>query len=321
MKKSIFAAISVALLSAAVTFNVSARGLKLAHAMPLDHPVNKSLTWFADQVAHRTKLRVKVYPNATLGSEEASLQMLQNGTLAFAKVGGGLVSSFSEEYKVLSLPFLYKSEEDSKRVLRGPVGQEILASSEKDGFIGLAFLASGSRGFYSNTKIQTPADLKGLKIRVQNSPIDIETMKSLGASPVPISSTEVYSALQQGVVDGAENNIPTYYANRHYEVAKYYSEDNHSIIPDILAVSTEVWNRLSDKDKATIRDISKELLTVQDKYWDAYVNTSRKNITAAGGVIVKADVQAFQKRVQPVYDNFAKTNPQLAGLLKRLQNY
>ncbi|MEZ9708300.1 TRAP transporter substrate-binding protein [Vibrio breoganii] len=320
MKKSILA-ISVALLSTTVAFSASARNMKLSHAMPLDHPVHQSLTWFADEVTDRTKLRVRVYPNATLGSEEASLQMLQNGTLAFTKVGGGLVSSFSEQYNVLSLPFLYKDEDDSKRVLRGPVGQGILESSEKDGFIGLAYLASGSRGFYSNTKIQTPDDMKGLKIRVQNSPIDIDTMISLGASPVPISSTEVYSALQQGVVDGAENNIPTYFANRHYEVAKYYSEDHHSMIPDILAVSTEVWSRISEEDKQTIKQISVEVLDVQDKYWDEYVAQSRADIVSAGGEIVEADVQAFQDRVKPVYDKFVQNNPQLSELLTKLQNY
>ncbi|GEA50521.1 C4-dicarboxylate ABC transporter substrate-binding protein [Vibrio inusitatus NBRC 102082] len=320
MKKSFLVA-SIALLSTSLAFSAHARNLKLAHAMPLDHPVHKSMTWFADEITDRTKLRVRVYPNATLGSEEASLQMLQNGTLAFTKVGGGLVSSFSEQYNVLSLPFLYKDEDDSKRILRSEIGQGILESSENDGFIGLAFLASGSRGFYSNTKIQTPDDLKGLKIRVQNSPIDIDTMKSLGASPVPISSTEVYSALQQGVVDGAENNIPTYFANRHYEVARYYSEDHHSMIPDILAVSTEVWNRLSVEDQATIKQISVEVLDVQDKYWDEYVAQSRADIITAGGEIVEADVQAFQDRVQPVYQKFVQNNPQLANLLESMQNY
>lgn len=319
MKKTTLA-ISIALMS---TFSLSAQAkvLKLAHAMPLDHPVHKSLQWFADEVTDRTDHRVRVYPNLTLGKEEATLQMLQSGTLAFTKVGGGLTASFSDQYKVLSLPYLYNDEADSKRVLRGPVGQEILQSSAKDGFIGLAYLSSGSRGFYSNTKIEKPEDLKGLKIRVQNSPIDIDTMKYLGASPVPISSGEVYSALQQGVVDGAENNLPTYYSTRHYEVAKYYSLDHHSMIPDILAVSTEIWNSLSDNDRKVIGEIAIEALDVQDKYWDEYVEEARTQITLAGGEVVQADVKSFQQLVQPVYKKFASDNPQLTDLLNRLQAY
>ncbi|WP_261817659.1 TRAP transporter substrate-binding protein [Vibrio gallicus] len=318
MKKILLTLSAVALTA---SFGASAKLLKLAHAMPLDHPVNQSLTWFAKEVTKKTDLRVKVYPNATLGSEQSSLQMLQNGTLAFAKVGGGLTASFSQEYNVLSLPYLYKSEADSKRILRGPVGQGILASSEKDGFIGLAFLSSGSRGFYSNHKIEKASDIKGLKIRVQNSPIDIDTMKALQGSPVPISSTEVYSALQQGVVDGAENNIPTYFANRHYEVAKYYTEDHHTMIPDILAVSTEVWNGLSNKDQTTIREITQELLKVQDKYWDAYVDKARDEIIKNGGEIVKADIPSFQDKVKPVYEKFEKQNPDLKELLHSIQAY
>ncbi|MFA0086979.1 TRAP transporter substrate-binding protein [Vibrio sp. E150_011] len=320
MKKTILA-VAVTLISSTLAFNASARNMKLAHAMPLDHPVHQSLSWFAEEVTDRTKLRVRVYPNATLGREESTLQMLQNGTLAFTKVGGGLTASFSEQYSVLSLPYLYKDEDDSKRVLRGPVGQGILESSEKDGFIGLAYLSSGSRGFYSNHKIEKASDLKSLKVRVQNSPIDIDTMSSLGASAVPISSTEVYSALQQGVVDGAENNIPTYFANRHYEVAKYFALDHHTMIPDILAVSTEVWGRLSEEDRATILEISTEVLDVHDKYWDAYVDQATVEIEKNGGEIVPADVNSFKEQVQPVYEKFIKDNPKLASLLNDLQNY
>ena len=312
------ATLAIALSTSAIS--VSAQTIKLAHAMPLEHPVSKSLDWFAEQVTKRTNLRVKVYPNLTLGKEEATLQMVQNGTLAFTKVGGGLTASFSNEYKVLSLPYLYKTEEDSKKILNGPIGQGILQSSEKDGFIGLAFLFSGSRSFYSNKKIEKPADLQGLKIRVQNSPIDIDTMKALGASPVPISSGEVYSALQQGVVDGAENDIPTYFSTRHNEVAKYYSMDKHTSIPNVLAVSTEVWKSLSDENKKIIREISVEVLAVQDKLWDEYVDMAKVELIASGAEILTADVPAFQKSVKPVYDKFKQDNPELIPLLEQIQN-
>lgn len=313
-------AASLAIALSVPTFNATAQTLKLAHAMPLAHPVAKTLAWFADEVTNRTNLRVKVYPNLTLGKEEATLQMVQNGTLAFTKVGGGLTATFSNQYKVLSLPYLYKTVEESKRILGGEIGDEILQSSEKDGFIGLAFLSSGSRSFYSNTKIEKPADLKGLKIRVMSSPIDIDTMKALGASPVPISSGEVYSALQQGVVDGAENDIPTYFSTRHNEVAKYYSSDKHTSVPNVLAVSTEIWKTLSAKNQKIIRQVAKESLAVQDKYWDEYVAMAKVKLVESGAEILHADIPAFQRRVKPVYDKFKKENPSLVSLLEKIQN-
>ncbi|MDV7105263.1 TRAP transporter substrate-binding protein [Vibrio sp. TH_r3] len=307
------------ILMTAVSFNASAQRVKLGHAMPLDHPVHDSLTWFADQVSERTSLKVKVYPNLTLGKEEATLQMAQDGTLAFTKIGTGLASAFSPQYKTLALPYLYNSEADARRILGGPVGDEILQSSEKDGFIGLAFLVSGSRGFYTKEKVSGPEDVMGLKIRVQSSTIDIDTMKALGASPVPISSGEVYSAVQQGVVDGAENNIPTYYSTRLYEVAPYYALDQHSISPDLLVVSTEVWNGLSEEDQKIIRQIAKETLAVHYKYWDAYIEKAKQDIVKQGGEIVDVDVSAFKAKVSGVYDKFRKEYPDLVPTLDKLQ--
>ena len=320
LKQFTLGAATLAIVLSATTMNVSAKTLKLAHAMPLEHPVSKSLAWFADEVTKRSNLRVKVYPNLTLGKEEATLQMVQNGTLAFTKVGGGLTATFSNQYKVLSLPYLYKTVEESKKILSGPIGDGILESSEKDGFIGLAFLSSGSRSFYSNTKIEKPADLKGLKIRVQNSPIDIDTMKALGASPVPISSGEVYSALQQSVVDGAENDIPTYFSTRHNEVAKYYSSDKHTSIPNVLAVSTDIWKTLSPENQKIIKEVAKESLAVQDKFWDEYVDMAKVKLVESGAEILTADIPAFQKSVQPVYEKFKKDNPSLVSLLETIQN-
>jgi len=321
MKKTILT-VSAVILCSTLAFNASARSakMKLAHAMPLDHPVHNSLVWFAEQVSERTDVNVKVYPTAMLGGEEGTLQMLQSGTLAFTKVGSGLIASFSKQYSIFSLPYLYKDVEAYEKVINGPIGLGILESSENDGFIGLAALSSGARGFYSNHKIQKASDLKGLKIRVMNSPIDIDTMNTLGGSAVPISSTEVYSALQQGVVDGAENNIPTYFANRHYEVAKYYTLDHHTMTPDILAVSTEVWKKISPKDRNTIKTISVELQGVHKQFWDAYVEEAKGKIIQAGGEIVEADIASFQDKVKPVYAKFLKDNPELTDLLTKIQN-
>ncbi len=159
--------------------SVYAQTLKLAHALPTEHPVHQSLSWFADHVKDETKIRVKVYANGTLGNETSLLQMVQNGTVAFTKVSAAPLESFSKDYKII-LPYLYSSEQQYRDVLNGPIGDKILASSRDDGFVGLAFLDAGARSFYTDKAIKTPADLKGMKIRVQNSPLAIDIIKSLG---------------------------------------------------------------------------------------------------------------------------------------------
>ncbi|MEA9391033.1 TRAP transporter substrate-binding protein [Acerihabitans sp. TG2] len=311
--------VSVAFASA-MAFQAQAETLKLAHALPTEHPVHKSLTWFADQVSKDPSIRVKVYPNGTLGDETNLLQMVQNGTIAFTKVSAAPLSTFAPDYNVLSLPYLFKDKASYDKVLEGPIGDEILASSEKSGFIGLAFLDAGARNFYASKAIKEPADLQGMKIRVQSSPISIDTMKALGATAVPLPYGELYSALQQGVVDGAENNIPSYYSSRHYEVKKFYSYDMHTMVPDVLVVSTAVWNKFTDQQKATIRKIAKETVEQQKTNWNAYVEKSLVNLKKQHVTFVDSDIPAFQEAVKPVYAKFRQENPGLSSLLDQIQN-
>ncbi|MFM2480677.1 TRAP transporter substrate-binding protein [Celerinatantimonas sp. YJH-8] len=300
--------------------SASAATLKLAHALPTEHPVHASLTWFAQQVTKRAHLRVKVYPNGTLGNETGLLQMVQNGTIAFTKVSAAPLTAFSPDYKVLSLPYLYKDQKQYDQVLEGKIGQQILASSHDAGFVGLAFLDAGSRNFYTDKPIRTPADLKGLKIRVQNSAISIDTIKALGATPVPLPYGELYSALQQGVVDGAENNIPSYYSSRHYEVKKVFSYDRHTMVPDVLVVSASVWDGLTADQQKIIREVAKETVAVQRKNWNAYVDKSLKALKGYGVTFVNSDIPQFQAAVQSVYTKFRQENPDLVPLLDEIQH-
>ena len=306
-------------LTSAMAFQAHAATLKLAHALPTEHPVHKSLTWFAKEVTKETKIRVKVYPNGTLGDETNLLQMVQNGTIAFTKVSAAPLSTFAPDYNILSLPYLFKDKASYDKVLEGPIGDKILASSEKSGFIGLAFLDAGARSFYTDKPIKEPADLKGMKIRVQNSPISIDTMKALGATAVPLPYGELYSALQQGVVDGAENNIPSYYSSRHYEVKKFFSYDMHTMVPDVLVVSTSAWNSFTDEQKATIRNIAKETVEQQKNNWKAYVDKSLIDLKKQNVTFTDSDIPAFQEAVKPVYEKFKKENPDLADLLEEIQ--
>ena len=305
--------------SALVAVNVQAATLKLAHELPTEHPVHASLAWFAQQVKQRAHLRVKVYPNGTLGNETGLLQMVQNGTIAFTKVSAAPLTSFAPDYKLLSLPYLYKSDTQYHQVLDGPIGEKILASSKDSGFLGLAFLDAGSRSFYTSKPIRTPDDLKGLKIRVQNSSVSIDTIKALGGTPVPLPYGELYSAMQQGVVDGAENNIPSYFSSRHYEVEKVYSYDKHTMVPDVLVVSTSVWDSLTDEQRKVIREVAKETVKQQETNWNNYVEKSKKALTANHITFVQSDISKFQAAVKPVYDKFRKENPSLVGMLDDIQ--
>ncbi|SHO57189.1 TRAP transporter substrate-binding protein [Vibrio quintilis] len=315
----VFFACSIAT-AALLSGNVAqAATLKLAHALPTEHPVHSSLDWFAKQVKKRAGIRVKVYPNGTLGNETNLLQMVQNGTIAFTKVSAAPLTAFAPDYKLLSLPYLYKDRAQYDQVLQGPIGKKILASSHDSGFIGLAFLDAGARSFYTDKPIKTPSDLKGLKIRVQNSALSIDTIKALGGTPVPLPYGELYSALQQGVVDGAENNIPSYYSSRHYEVKKVYSYDKHTMVPDVLVVSTSTWDSLNDKQRKIIREVAAETVKVQDTNWSNYVDKSVKELKKYNVKFVDSDISKFQDAVKPVYEKFRKENPDLVGMLDQIQ--
>ncbi|MCE0495171.1 TRAP transporter substrate-binding protein [Vibrio salinus] len=300
--------------------NVYAATLKLSHALPTEHPVHQSLEWFAKHVKKEAKIRVKVYPNGTLGNESEGLQMVQNGTIAFTKASAATLNTFSPDYKLLSLPYLYKNRAQYEAVLNGPIGKQILASSRKAGFIGLAFLDAGSRSFYTSKPIKTPADLKGMKIRVQNSALSIDTIKALGGTPVPLPYGELYSAMQQGVVDGAENNIPSYYSSRHYEVKKVYSRDHHTMVPDVLVVSTSVWDSLTAAQRDAIQKVAQETVKVQEKNWKKYVEKATQDLKKHDVTFVDSDISKFQDAVKPVYDKFRADNPTLVPLLDQIQS-
>lgn len=319
MKKMFKATLLTSILASTLTINVQAATLKLAHALPTEHPVHASLDWFAKELKKEANLRVKVYPNGTLGDETNLLQMVQNGTIAFTKVSAAPLTTFAPDYNVLALPYLFKDRASYDKVLEGPIGDEILASSKDSGFIGLAFLDAGARSFYTDKPIKEPSDLQGLKIRVQNSPISIDTMKALGATAVPLPYGELYSALQQGVVDGAENNIPSYYSSRHYEVEKFYSYDMHTMVPDVLVVSTATWDGLTEEQQKAIRKVAKETVEKQKVNWKNYVDSSLVELKKYNITFTNSDIPAFQKAVEPVYDKFRQENPELVSLLERIQ--
>ena len=230
-----------ALLAAAVTslaFSAQAAvTLKLSHNQSKEIPVHKAMEAFADKVKEYTngEVKIRIYPNAQLGTQRESVELVQSGGLALAKSNAAELEAFEPLYSVFNQPYIFKNQDHFYDVLTSDIGEEILNASKDKGFIGITYYDAGSRSFYAGKAIKTPDDLKGMKIRVQPSPTAVKMVELLGANPTPIAFGELYTALQQGVVDGAENNESALVDNRHGEVSKFYSYDRHTMIPDVLS--------------------------------------------------------------------------------------
>jgi tripartite ATP-independent transporter DctP family solute receptor len=221
---------------------------------------------------------------------------------------------------VPTMPFLFRSVEHMRHVLDGPIGEEILKACEKQGYIGLAFYDSGSRSLYTVKKpVKSLADVKGMKIRVQQSDLWVAMLQAMGANATPMPYAEVYTALKTGVVDGAENNWPSYETSRHYEVAKYYAITDHSLAPEMLLMSKKVYDALPPAEQKIIRDAAKESVPYMRKLWDEKELKSRAAVEKGGAQIVQVDKKSFSDAMKPVYDKFI-TDPKLKDMVKRVQD-
>ena len=289
------------------------RLLKIAHSQPTSHPVHAGIVYFAERVAHYSggRLRFTVFPNGQLGDEGQTLEQLQTGTLAVAKVGGAELGNFVPVAKVFSLPYLFRDEAHYWAALNGAVGRdmlEALATIEEEqpsGFRGLTYFDAGSRNFYAEKPIRTPEDLIGLKIRVQSDPVAIDTVRALGASPTPIAWGELYTALQQGVVDGAENNPPSFVSSRHFEVCKAFSFDHHSRVPDILMISSNLWDSLDEEARGWLDQAAAEASDFQRKAWQAVTEEAIKMMKAEGVQVYESEVPLFIEATESVRAKYA----------------
>ncbi len=295
--------------------------LKLAHGLDPSHPVHKAMVFMADRCNELSdgKLRIEIYSSGQLGSEQQCVELLQIGSLAITKVSTAIMEGFTNEYKALGLPYIFKSKEHAFRIQDGPIGKEILLSSEPYWLRGLAFYDAGSRSFYTLDKpIYKPDDLKGLKIRVMKSIISMNLDKTLGGSPTPISWGELYTALQSGVVDGAENNPPSFYTSHHYEVCKYYSLNEHSMVPDVLLVSKKIWDGLNEEQQKWLQQAADESVIVERKLWAESVALSLSEVEKAGVTIIRPDKEPFAEKVSEMYNMF-KDEPDLYDLIQRIR--
>ncbi|MDR2789157.1 MAG: TRAP transporter substrate-binding protein [Candidatus Accumulibacter sp.] len=290
--------------------------MRLGHGLPEDHAVHKAVVKFADLVKERSngEILITVFANGVLGNEREMLEQVQNGILDITKASASPLETFAAEYKVFNLPFVFRDRDHFFRVLTSPVGESILASSRKSGFIGLAYYDSGARSFYAKKPIGTPDDLKGLKIRVQQSPTTIRMIQAIGATPTPMAWGEVYSALQTGVVDGAENNVTALTNGRHGEVCKYYSETEHQIVPDVLVMSDARWDSLKKPQQEIIKQAALESFEYQKLQWALFEKGEREKSLAMGVKFNTPDKTAFVAKVGPMMDEERK-NPVIAKLL------
>ncbi len=295
--------------------------LKLAHGLDVHHPVHRAMVFMGKRMAELSggKLKLEIYPSGELGQERECLELLQIGSLAMTKVSASVMENFAPDYQVLGLPYLFKNKEEAFKVLDGDIGDQLLQEGKKYWLMGLTFYDAGSRSFYTKDKpIYTPDDLKGLKIRVQPSPTAMHMVSAFGGSPTPIPWGELYTALQQGVVDGAENNPPSFYLSHHYEVCKYYSLNEHTIIPDVLLISTHVWNKLSDQEKKWIKQAARESAVYERKLWDESVQQSLEAVKKAGVTIIHPDKAPFAAKAEQVYDDY-KGDSSIMNLVKRIR--
>lgn len=299
-----------------------AKVLYFAHNSPQTHPVHLGALKFQESLAEKSegKLRLKIFPDAQLGSEREVLELLQIGSLAITKVSAATLSNFVPEYRVLSIPYLFRDDDHKFNVLEGDIGKSILEKGSKFWLRGLCYYDAGSRSFYTKTKpIRTPEDLKGLKIRVMNNQMAIKMVNSLGGSATPMAYGELYTAIQQGVVDGAENNPPSFVSSNHYEVSKYYTLDEHSGVPDVLLISTKYWEKLSPQEQAWLQEAAEASADAQKGYWRESVEQSMVKARAANVEVIIPEKSLFSDKTGSVTEEFKASYPKMAKLVDLIQ--
>ncbi|RQW03913.1 TRAP transporter substrate-binding protein [candidate division KSB1 bacterium] len=296
------------------------RRLKIAHGLNIDHPVHKAMEYLADRASLYSEgsIKIDVYPSEQLGTEKECIEQLQMGILSMTKVSSSPLESFVPKIQVFALPFLFRDGDHKWAVLNSAIGKELLVACAPKGLRGLCYYDAGARSFYTvKAPVLHPDDLKGLKIRTQQSPMAVDLVRALGGSATPISWGELYTALQQGVVDGAENNEPSLYTSLHYEVAKHYSLDEHTMVPDVLLISTLQWEELTPDHQTILQRAADESVVYQRQLWAEFVRLSMEEMQSKGLQVYHPDKAPFKERTQQMYDAIEGT--EIGELVKRIQ--
>lgn len=296
--------------------------IKLAHGLDTNHSVHKAMVFMNELLEKESngKMSIEIYANQQLGSERECLELLQIGSLDMTKVSTGVMENFAPKMRIFGLPYLFRNREHQFNVLDGVVGKELLENGKNFWLKGMGYYDAGSRSFYTKDKpVENPSDLEGLKIRVMESVTAINMVKKFGGSPTPISWGELYTSLQQGVVDGAENNPPSFYLSRHYEVCKFYSLDEHTALPDVLLISTHTWEKLSEQERVWLQKSVDESIKYQRKLWADAEETALLEVEKAGVTILRPDKSSFIEKVNSLYSD-AELNKDIKVLIQKIKN-
>lgn len=291
---------------------------KLAENQGKDNPVSQGVQMFADLVKEKTNgtVTIEVYLDAQLGNENETIDQVQAGTLDFARINTSALASTADEVGVFTLPYIFTSTEHKYKVLDGEIGQKVIEDLLKYNMIGLEYWEAGSRNFYTVKKpVESVADLKGMKLRVQQSDVAIRMVELLGGAATPMAYGEVYQALQTGVIDGAENDFVSYYTSGHYEVARYYTLDGHMAPPAMLLMSKTSWDKMSPSQQQAVKEAAREACLWQRQAMQDYQNEARAKVEEAGCTIYEVNVQEFQDAVSEIYNMY----PQYSEVIPQIQ--
>lgn len=293
--------------------------LKLGHSLDTAHPVHLAMEFMKKRLEELSggTVTIDIYPSSVLGSEKQCIEQLQNGSLAMTKTSAAAMEDFIPAMSVYGLPYIFRDETHYWNVLNGETGKELLQRGEDRFLRGLCYYDAGSRNFYTkSTPVRTPDDLKGLKVRVMPSKTAIDMVKAMGAAPTPIAWGELYSALAQGTVDGAENNPPSFTSNKHYEVCKHFTLDGHTRIPDVLLIGSKVWNKLDPQVREWVQQAADESSVYQRKLWQEKTAEALEKAKAEGVTVYEVDTSLFAAKVAPMLAEVE--NQEIKELLKQI---
>ena len=326
MKKILAAVLCLTMmvaLCAALPMSASAAGttyLTLAHNMAEDHAINVALVAWAEAVDKATngEIQIDVMPGGTLGSEADCVSQIQAGQLEMTKVSAGTLANFNPCWNCVSVPYVFNSKDHLYNVMNGEIGQDLYNLTEGDGFIGLAWLESGTRCFYTaKTPVRTPADLKGLKIRTMDSQMAIDMMNAFGGSATVMGYGDIYTGMQQGVIDGAENNITA--MRDHADVTGYYCYDEHTMIPDVIIISADIWNSLTPEQQDIMRSTAADMVANYKELWAQFEEDVKAQVEGKVEYVTDVDKPAFQEAVKGIYENLQKDAPETYAFVERIQ--
>ena len=299
------------------------RIIRISHAQSETHPEHLGLLAFKEYVEERLgdKYEVQIFPNEILGSAQKAIELTQTGAIDFVVAGTANLETFADVYEIFSMPYLFDSEDVYKTVMEdSDYMEQVYESTDEAGFRVVTWYNAGTRNFYAKTPIRSPEDLKGKKIRVQQSPASVSMVNSFGAAAAPMGFGEVYTAIQQGVIDGAENNELALTNNKHGEVAKYYSYNKHQMVPDMLVANLKFLEGLSPEEYQIFKDAAALSTEVEMKEWDKSIEEAKKIATEDMGVeFIDVDVDAFKEKVLPLHEKMLNDNPKIGDFYKHIQ--